>query len=266
MFIGQETLKAQFEQLIINGKLPQFVILEGVAGSGKKMMANFMAEKMDAYVQYVEALKIDNIREIIGASNTLNRDVVYVLPNAEDITIQAENALLKLAEEPPKHCHIVMTVLNRGNVLPTIQSRAKIFRIEAYTEEHLKMFTRDGRLLNVCETPGQVMSFIKEDMEGLFNFVDKVIDNIEKVSIMNMLAIPNYLNVDGKSTDKYDIKLFLNVIIYKLSGMLKDKNKCRNSYAMMSEVVKAKGLLDVTAINKQAVIDTMLIRMRKVLK
>ena len=62
------------------------------------------------------------------------RDTAYVLPNeaayrvlilseAQNMTEQAQNALLKILEEPPRHVIFLLTCENRAQLLPTIQSR-----------------------------------------------------------------------------------------------------------------------------------------------
>ena len=48
---------------------------------------------------------------------------IYIIPDAEMMTVQAQNALLKTIEEPPEYAVIILLTSNIDALLPTIQSR-----------------------------------------------------------------------------------------------------------------------------------------------
>ncbi|AHF05689.1 DNA polymerase III subunit delta' [Desulfitobacterium metallireducens] len=50
---------------------------------------------------------------------------VYILEQADRLTLPAENALLKVIEEPPERTIIILSAQNAETLLPTIQSRAQ---------------------------------------------------------------------------------------------------------------------------------------------
>lgn len=51
---------------------------------------------------------------------------IGLILEAEKLTIEAQNALLKTLEEPPSHCVIFLTVPNKKDLLPTIISRCLV--------------------------------------------------------------------------------------------------------------------------------------------
>ena len=53
---------------------------------------------------------------------------VYIIPKADTMNQSAQNSLLKILEEPPEYCTIILIAENSGNFLPTILSRAPIFK------------------------------------------------------------------------------------------------------------------------------------------
>lgn len=78
---------------------------------------------------------IEQIREIakdLKVSNPIKR--MYVLENFENSSLEAQNAFLKLLEEPPANVQFILTVANPYSLLPTIISRTKIHRLEKWTE------------------------------------------------------------------------------------------------------------------------------------
>ena len=55
---------------------------------------------------------------------------VYILDGADNMTEQAQNALLKVLEEPPSYVVFLLTCGAASSLLPTVRSRAQIFRVQ----------------------------------------------------------------------------------------------------------------------------------------
>jgi len=62
---------------------------------------------------------------------------VYVIREAERLNASSQNALLKLLEEPPKHCCIILLCSRADRLLPTTQSRCQIVRFGPVDESHV---------------------------------------------------------------------------------------------------------------------------------
>ena len=76
-------------------------------------------------------ISVAQAREIIRDSSILPneaRSKVYIIDNAEDMNIQAQNAMLKLLEEPPTSVSIILCVSNPAALLPTVLSRCGVLR------------------------------------------------------------------------------------------------------------------------------------------
>jgi hypothetical protein len=75
-----------------------------------------------------KSIGIAEIRKTIPAVNRTPQYspfTVVVIRNAETLTIEAQNALLKTLEEPPVHTRIIIEVSNPDKLLPTILSRCQ---------------------------------------------------------------------------------------------------------------------------------------------
>lgn len=68
---------------------------------------------------------------------------VCVLCGAENMTDQAQNALLKILEEPPEHTVFILTAENRSMLLPTILSRVQTIRLEPLTPAEILSVLRE---------------------------------------------------------------------------------------------------------------------------
>lgn len=263
--VGQTQLLKTIDSLIEQNKFPQFTVLEGMTGSGRTLMANYIAEKLEANLKEVEELKIANTREIIDEAKNLSFKVLYLFRNVEGMNLQAENSLLKLAEEPTPNCYLIMTVENSSSLLPTIQSRAKILKMNPYTDSELLQVTNRRDLIKICKSPGMIKLFESCDADDTLKFADKILNNISKISIMNMLTILTYIDIDGKDDSKYNRDLILKALEYKVYNLListKDKKYTQ----ILRKIYEVKRNLVNNSINKQSAFDDLLFTIREVLK
>lgn len=137
MYIGNQYLVKDFQGLVKNERLAHGYIFFGEPQVGKfsfaLLLANFLetgnfesTEKMLSEVLIIKESGIDCVREIKAflwqkPQNSTKRTVI--IDNADLLTEQAQNAILKITEEPPEHSLIILIVSNLNNVLPPILSR-----------------------------------------------------------------------------------------------------------------------------------------------
>ncbi|MBX4196988.1 hypothetical protein KW801_00315 [Candidatus Saccharibacteria bacterium] len=141
------------------------LLITGAVGSGKKNLAKYLAasllgtsaEKLTnhPYFTLIEKpadkseISIDTVRKLIknmelkapASTNLINR--VALLQNAQFLSSEAQNALLKLLEEPPAGTLLVLTAVSEDDLLPTVASRTqKIKVINPSLPESLKFFNQ----------------------------------------------------------------------------------------------------------------------------
>lgn len=154
-FAGNSAAKAAISARLDSGSLPHALLLEGSSGSGRHTMARLIAAAAvcrgegdrpcgvcpachkalrSIHPDITELGGGDEVRSFhIDAVRAL-REEAYVLPNeapvrvfilcdVQAMTEQAQNALLKLLEEPPAHVRLILTCENRSQLLETVRSR-----------------------------------------------------------------------------------------------------------------------------------------------
>ena len=76
----------------------------------------------------------------------------YVVKGADLMTSAAQNALLKVLEEPPSNVHIILLATEADKILTTIKSRTQFIQTELFEYERLKSFvlrhSDEARVLN----------------------------------------------------------------------------------------------------------------------
>lgn len=152
--LGNDEVKAQLSSLVGGGRFPHALLIEGPAGCGKRTLARLIAKAavceaenapcgMCAACRKAASGDHPDIEELGGSGGARSfhvdairdlRERAYVLPNeaprrvmilagADTMTTQAQNALLKILEEPPAHLLFILTCENRALLLPTVRSR-----------------------------------------------------------------------------------------------------------------------------------------------
>jgi len=86
-------------------------------------------------------LPIDVIREFliekVSTRPTLSKRKVFVISEAERLNDSSQNCLLKVLEEPPEYCSIILLCTRLDKLLPTTKSRSQIVRFGPIAEEQI---------------------------------------------------------------------------------------------------------------------------------
>lgn len=95
------------------------------------------------YITYEKTgIGVDEIREQINEDIDIlpysSRYKIYIVPDSEKMTVQAQNALLKTIEEPPEYAIIILLTTNADVFLQTILSRCVLLNIRPVKESLIK--------------------------------------------------------------------------------------------------------------------------------
>lgn len=96
------------------GSHPDLLILEGDGG------------QRSLHVEEIRSLRRDSV--VLPNESEVK---VYVLLGAQNMSEQAQNALLKVLEEPPERVRFILTCDDRSHLLGTILSRCTLYSIDA---------------------------------------------------------------------------------------------------------------------------------------
>lgn len=165
-FVGNDEVKKQLSADMDGGRFPHALLLEGPAGSGRRTLARLLARAAvcsgsdprpcgdcpacrkalaGGHPDILEAggdgaarsFHIDTIRALREGAYVQPNEAprrVLLLAGAHNMTEQAQNALLKILEEPPPHLLFILTCENRSEMLSTIQSRTVCLTLGGVSE------------------------------------------------------------------------------------------------------------------------------------
>ena len=269
--IGQKSLLTTLGVQIDNEVFPQFSILVGSEGSGRKTLARIITQLLHAN-SVICGVSADEIKSLTDMAVKVADKTVYIIADADNMSVNAINALLKITEEPPKNAYFIMTIQDDYNVLSTIKSRGTIYRVESYSAEEVMQYALSIKdyytseeteiVTNICLTPGDVEKILKEDIIEFWEYVIKVIDNIGSVSIANSFKIADKIAFKDEE-GKYNLKLFWRAFMLLCTEYmtlhLDDRVKYANWVRITSQYLQN---LRITGLNKQALFDGWVLEIR----
>lgn len=261
MITGQEKLCSRIDNLTIDS-FPRTLMLVGPQGSGKHLLVDYCANKLNLQViDITTTLTQDYIEELY------NRVEPYVyLIRANELSVKEENTILKFIEEPLKNSYIILIAETDNGILQTILNRCQIWYLQNYSRETLKQFltTDNEYILSIASTPGQVIELCNTSFSDMLDLANKIVSKIEIASVANTLTLSNKIGFK-KEKDKFDVHMFTNVLTQRIVEYCKNTNDSRyvSAYMLTSELKKK---LAVKNLDTKALFEKYLINLRAIMR
>lgn len=173
--VGHEDIIRHFKSSIEMDRVSHAYIISGETGSGKKALARAFAatlqcetgtgvacETCQSCLQVISGnhpdiitvshekanvITVDEIREQLVDSITTkpykSKYKIYIVPDAQLLNAQAQNAILKTIEEPPEYGIILLLTNNLDRLLSTIRSRCMVLETRPVRERDVLEYLTD---------------------------------------------------------------------------------------------------------------------------
>lgn len=249
-FIGFENIINGFMKRADNNTLSHAHLIVGPDGIGKSILAKIFALKIlrkDKEADYIDIINyspkkasfgVDDVRNIIEEVSKKpyeGDEKVIIIHEGDKLTIQAQNALLKTIEEPPKGVFIILLSESLELLLDTIKSRCQVYKLTPLNKEHMLSFikkiniTQEESILSALAyaegIPGRAERILHdENLENLRNLVIKLFNEVINKDINCIVQYEE--KFDKFKGEKEEIlsviaSFIRDIIIYK---ELEDKN------------------------------------------
>lgn len=140
--IGQDRVTKVLMKHIKDGTTPHALLFTGGSGRGKTTLARIMRTKLNCAdrdfveINASETRGIDMIRDIKKSLHMMplagkEGTRVYLIDECHKMTSDAQSALLKILEEPPRYVYIMLATTDPQKLSKTIQNRCTLINCEA---------------------------------------------------------------------------------------------------------------------------------------
>ncbi|MGB9848040.1 MAG: hypothetical protein ACPLKV_02450 [Minisyncoccia bacterium] len=135
---------------------------------------------------------------------------VLIIKTAEDLSIEAQNSLLKLTEEPPLKTTIFLISKDENNVLPTLLSRLRIIKIPLLPKDKFYQKRINESLKKGLEQKKLMEVYLEEFLnENAVDFIENLIVLLRD-QMLNKFDIKDYKHTDVKG--EIDGKIIRNFV------------------------------------------------------
>ena len=247
--LGNDDVKKYLTNCIENKNFSHSYIFSGIKGIGKYTFAKDFAKCIleDSMMQdYYElgpdgkSIKVAQIRElqnVINIKPTFSKKSVYIIDDADLMTIEAQNSLLKTLEEPPEYAVIILIVHNERSILSTVKSRCVNIKFSELSDKDIKKYflkndlsfeDKNINVFKVLDGSLNNIDFIRDDYDELLKLT-VFVTNLKKNKVINFFqdASVFYDNHDKiiRLLEYLNILLFENSYFQLIEIVEKTKNK-----------------------------------------
>lgn len=266
-----EGLKSTFAGLIKKDRLPHAILLDGGDDVSRNSVSLFLAASFvcesesrpcgicpncsktengihpDVVVSDPKELnektfKIALVRDIKSDAFILPNEAakkVYILKQADKMNIQAQNALLKILEEPPAYVRFILECDSRAAMLDTIMSRVTAFNLGAGSillddAAVQKADALAGRFAEALMNPAELefmrlTSELEKDKDMLTLIIPSLTLIFRDAAVINAgsdIIIGNHADTSRRLASKFPLKSLTALV-----GCCEHFNECINKNA-----------------------------------
>lgn len=253
---GNKYLIDTLDKMNVSGKTAHALILYGERGSGKKLIADYYTSALlcentqngkpcgkcnscrnaESHVHpdvtYVktdgklEGYSVKTAREIISDAfikpNNSSGRKIYIFRDCRNISVQTQNMLLKLIEEPPDYAYFIFTAESKYEFLATIISRCICLGVSLCTAQEAE--------ISLAES-GYNQTEIKKAVDCFHGNIGKCIEYISDEKIRSQIDLTKRIADSIIKGNEYE----LNVIFYSVGS---ERNELYSVFSVIDNLVR----------------------------
>jgi DNA polymerase-3 subunit delta' len=184
-----------------------------------------------------KTIGVETVRELARQAYITSNEFsfrMFIIEDAELMTASAQNAFLKLFEEPPQGVYFVLLCLSASMLLPTVRSRAQLLRTERCRDEDIRRYliasspraatlARDGAaeldriILSAEGSIGEAMRLLARS--GVSDKAREISDGVIR-AVTSRSGVAIMLSVSRLSSDRSEAADILELVLDGLRELL----------------------------------------------
>ncbi|MCR5301195.1 MAG: DNA polymerase III subunit delta [Lachnospiraceae bacterium] len=261
--IGQEHIREHLKTTLISGKVSQAYLITGESMQGKEFIARIFANALvcehprDGYDPCTECknciqaatrnhpdiitvthdkpntVSVEDVRQQIVSDAQIkpyqSRWKIYIMNEAEKMTPQAQNAILKTLEEPPEYVVIMLLTTSKSSMLPTVLSRCVQLDMRPVEDSVIKNYLMSEIRIpdykaDICTAfargnVGKARSLaVSEDFDGIKEETVRVLKFLRKMDTSDIIkTLKKFEEYKLNINDLLDLMMiwYRDVLLYK---------------------------------------------------
>lgn len=283
--VGHKDVIRYIQNIVKEDKVTHAYIINGEKGSGKKMLATLFAATLlcekggqdpcntchsciqaesgnhpDIILVTHEkpnSIGVEEIRQqvnnTVGIKPYQGPYKVYIIPQADMMTVQAQNALLKTIEEPPEYAVVMLLTENADALLATINSRCVMLKLRNIRDTLIRKYLMEKLMVpdykaDVCAAFAQgnmgkaIMLANSEHFNEIREEAVRLLQHVHEMDLSEIIeSVSRVTEYKLEITDYLDIIMiwYRDVLLYKATQdtarvVLKDQIKYMKEQAKKS--------------------------------
>lgn len=156
--VGNEPTVKALEKMLQSSTRPHAILFKGPSGCGKTTLARILASEFgsdeNSIFEYNAAntngiATIRTIASEVNLSTLGGKPKTYIIDECHEMTGPAQQALLKVLEEPTAHSYFILCTTEPANLIDTIRNRCTPYEVSTLGESYILKI-----LENACQKKG----------------------------------------------------------------------------------------------------------------
>ena len=239
--VGHKENRERLNNIVKSGKVGHAYLFAGKAGIGKKLVAVEFAnsvlclknekgqacgncEACKTFENNADFLIIESEKNIIKVNvirdfekevylkPTISNRKCFIIDDADLMNESAQNALLKILEEPPEYATIILVATKKEKLLNTIKSRVVTLNFNGLTDDEMKEVLGD-------KTNDDIIKFSRGSVKDALQMLDENYIDVAS-SLVKAFKTKDFLTINRKINDIKSDKDLKNKISSVLDAVI----------------------------------------------